>query len=258
MNAAVQEKFTGPMDAIPSTARTPLERAQDLVYRAFDARGRRRVQLARKAIELSADCADAYVLLAEECADLGQARDLYAQGVAAGERALGPAFFAEDAGHFWQDVRTRPYLRARFGWRAASMTWVNVTKPSPITERCSASIPVTTKVSATLFSTRSSSRDGRTRWKRCSASSRTSRRHSGNTASASGPSAARVIPGLTPAAARGASLEPSRARLPRGPPRVGGTLACLVRHAEQGGGRDLRGGAWGKPGGQRRAHRIGS
>ncbi len=53
MNAAVQEKFTGPMDAIPSTAGTPLERAQDLVYRAFDARGRRRVQLARKAVELS-------------------------------------------------------------------------------------------------------------------------------------------------------------------------------------------------------------
>jgi tetratricopeptide (TPR) repeat protein len=115
LNAAVQEKFRGPMDAIPSTAGTLLERAQDLVYRAFDARGRRRVQLARKAIELSGDCADAYVLLAEECADLGQARDLYAQGVAAGERALGPAVFAEEAGHFWQDVRTRPYMRARFG-----------------------------------------------------------------------------------------------------------------------------------------------
>jgi len=35
--------------------------------------------------------------------------------VAAGERALGPAVFAEEAGHFWQDVRTRPYMRARFG-----------------------------------------------------------------------------------------------------------------------------------------------
>jgi tetratricopeptide (TPR) repeat protein len=115
MNEAIQARFTGSMDTIPSTASTPVERAQDLVYRAMDARGRRRIQLARKALELSADCADAYVLLAEECADLGQARDLYAQGVAAGERVLGSTVFDEEAGHFWADVRTRPYMRARFG-----------------------------------------------------------------------------------------------------------------------------------------------
>jgi len=115
MNDALQAKFTGSMDTIASTASSPEERAQDLVYRAMDARGRRRFQLARKALDLSADCADAYVLLAEECADLGQARDLYAQGVAAGERALGSTVFAEEAGHFWSDVRTRPYMRARFG-----------------------------------------------------------------------------------------------------------------------------------------------
>ena len=35
--------------------------------------------------------------------------------MAAGERALGPAVFDEGAGHFWSDVRTRPYMRARFG-----------------------------------------------------------------------------------------------------------------------------------------------
>jgi tetratricopeptide (TPR) repeat protein len=115
LNAAIQAKFTGPMDAVPSTAETPLERAQDLVYRAMDARGRRRVQLARKALELSQDCADAYVLLAEECADVDLACDLYAQGVAAGERALGPAAFVELTGAFWGDVGSRPYMRARFG-----------------------------------------------------------------------------------------------------------------------------------------------
>ncbi len=115
MNAAMQARFTGSMDAIPSTPSTPLERAQDLVYRAMDTRGRRRIQLARKALDLSADCADAYVLLAEECADLSQARDLYLQGMAAGERGLGSALFSEEGGPFWADVRTRPYMRARFG-----------------------------------------------------------------------------------------------------------------------------------------------
>jgi tetratricopeptide (TPR) repeat protein len=115
LNEAVQARFTGAMDAIQSTAATPLDRAQDLAYHAMDARGRRRVQLARKALEESPDCADAYVILAEECADLERARDFYAQGVAAGERALGPAAFEENAAPFWGDIRTRPYLRALFG-----------------------------------------------------------------------------------------------------------------------------------------------
>ena len=73
-------------------ARTPLEEAQDVMYEAWDARGLQRVKLARKALEISPDCADAYVLLAKETArSLEQARDLYARAVAARERALGRA-----------------------------------------------------------------------------------------------------------------------------------------------------------------------
>jgi tetratricopeptide (TPR) repeat protein len=114
-NAAIQERFCGPMDDIPSTATTPLEKAQDLMYRAFEARGRRKVQLARKALELSPDCADAYVVLAEQTGDPETALDLYAQGLAAGERAIGPKVFEEESGHFWGITSTRPYMRARLG-----------------------------------------------------------------------------------------------------------------------------------------------
>ncbi len=114
-NAALRQRFSGRIDDLPSTATTPLEKAQDLMYRAFEARGRRRIQYARKALDLSADCADAYVVLAEESHAPEEARALYAQGVAAGERALGPDVFAEETGHFWGIVRTRPYMRARFG-----------------------------------------------------------------------------------------------------------------------------------------------
>ena len=115
VNAALRQRFSGPIDDIPSTAATPLEKAQDLIYTAFEARGRRRVQLARRALELSADCADAYVVLAEESRSPDEARALYEKAVAAGERALGPQVFAEEAGHFWGIVTTRPYMRARFG-----------------------------------------------------------------------------------------------------------------------------------------------
>ncbi|MFQ5830448.1 MAG: tetratricopeptide repeat protein [Candidatus Methylomirabilia bacterium] len=114
-NEAIRRRFSGFIDDIPSMATTPLEKAQELVYRAFEAPGRRRIQLARKALALSPDCADAYVVLAEHTSDLERARDLYEQGVAAGERALGPRTFAEEAGHFWGMIGTRPYMRARFG-----------------------------------------------------------------------------------------------------------------------------------------------
>ncbi|MEK7993972.1 MAG: tetratricopeptide repeat protein [Planctomycetota bacterium] len=96
-------------------AGTALEQAQDLVYQAFEAPGRRQIQLVKKAMEICPDCADAYVLLAERCSDTEKARDLYAQGVAAGERALGKKFFDEEAGHFWGILKTRPYMRARLG-----------------------------------------------------------------------------------------------------------------------------------------------
>ena len=74
------------------------------------------MQLARKALKVSKDCADAYVLLAEETAkDLDEAMKLYEQGVEAGERALGPEAFEEGEGHFWGILETRPYMRARYG-----------------------------------------------------------------------------------------------------------------------------------------------
>jgi tetratricopeptide (TPR) repeat protein len=115
-NAAIQERFTGrPVDAMLSTATTPLGKSQEIMYRAFDARGRRRIQLAKRALEVSPDCADAYVLLAEEAATLDTSLDLYRQGIAAGERAMGPDTMRDEVGHFWGIVATRPYMRAKMG-----------------------------------------------------------------------------------------------------------------------------------------------
>lgn len=96
---------------------TPLEKAQALMYEAWGAESsRQRVRLARKALSISKDCADAYVLLAEETArSPEEARDLYEAGVQAGERALGDEFFATNAGAFWGILETRSYMRAREG-----------------------------------------------------------------------------------------------------------------------------------------------
>jgi len=115
INAFLQELMSS--ESPPESEKvTPLERAQDLMYQAWAASGRQRVRLARQALEISEDCADAYVLLAEETTRNAQeAKELYEKGVRAGERALGPAIFEEAVGDFWTILETRPYMRARAG-----------------------------------------------------------------------------------------------------------------------------------------------
>lgn len=102
-----------PPEAPPSTATTPLDQAEDLAFQAGDAHGRRRSQLARKALALSRDCTDAWLILAEEAIDPERACELQAEAVAAAERGLGPTVFEREAGHFWGLLKTRPYMRAR-------------------------------------------------------------------------------------------------------------------------------------------------
>jgi len=93
---------------------TPADRARGLVFEALDSPDpKERVALARKALEVDPDHADAYLLLAEEAKNRKEALAFLEQGVAAGERALGPEAFQGGVGHFWGLIETRPYMRAR-------------------------------------------------------------------------------------------------------------------------------------------------
>lgn len=94
-----------------------LARAQQVMYRAWEELNpAKRIVLAHEALSLSTECADAYVLLAQEEADtVKRALELYRQGMEAGARALGAKYFRENAGHFWGLLETRPYMRARQG-----------------------------------------------------------------------------------------------------------------------------------------------
>ena len=94
-------------------AATPLHQAQRIVYQAFAAPDpQERIKLAKQALDLSPDCADAYVVLAENAHNRKEAFDYYEKGVAAGERAIGPIAFQESVGRFWGLMETRPYMRA--------------------------------------------------------------------------------------------------------------------------------------------------
>ncbi|OHB63245.1 MAG: hypothetical protein A2Y76_09770 [Planctomycetes bacterium RBG_13_60_9] len=114
MRAFLDENFMGKYaDELEAT--TPLARAQDLVFRAYETSGRRQIHLARQALEVSPDCADAYTLLAERTPDPDKKLDYYKQAIQTAERTLGPDIFQKEAGRFWDIIQTRPYMRARFG-----------------------------------------------------------------------------------------------------------------------------------------------
>lgn len=100
-----------------ATPRSTLDMAQELCYQAWETDDRKqRIRLARQALKLCKDCADAYVILAEdEAKSLEEARAYYEEGVRAGERALGKETFDKKKGHFWGILKTRPYMRARAG-----------------------------------------------------------------------------------------------------------------------------------------------
>lgn len=110
-----------------------IDAAQDIMYDAWEASDpRRRIALAKKALEISPLCADAYVLLSQETAkDLDQAIELYRRGVEVGEKAIGKAAFRDDVGHFWGLLETRPYMRARQG--LAQSLWDNGLRDEAVT-----------------------------------------------------------------------------------------------------------------------------
>lgn len=90
-------------------------RAMDLVYQAWEEGSKsKRVKLAKQALVLSPDCADAYLILAQDATRDYKERETYIkQAVQAGERMIGEKEFKELEGNFWFALETRPYMRAR-------------------------------------------------------------------------------------------------------------------------------------------------
>lgn len=101
------------MDDYGYVAETELDHAQDLCYQAFETNNKRKqVKLAKQALEISPDCADAYYILSQHTKTPEEAVDLLTQAVEAGERAIGEDF-EELRGHFWGFLETRPYMRSK-------------------------------------------------------------------------------------------------------------------------------------------------
>ena len=106
-------------------ANTLLDQAQELMYDAEVADPKRRIELAKQALAITPDCAEAYIILAESVCnrDLPAAVEYARQAVHAGERAIGKEPFEKDVGDFWGILPTRPYMRARAA--LAEFLWWN-------------------------------------------------------------------------------------------------------------------------------------
>jgi tetratricopeptide (TPR) repeat protein len=116
LNAFLEQQVTGRrLEEYAPAASNPKERAQELAYDAMDAESATEaLRLAREALELDPDNVDALLAQLQHTAtdeeeQITQLRAI----VAAGERSLGPEFFAENKGRFWGILETRPYMRAR-------------------------------------------------------------------------------------------------------------------------------------------------
>lgn len=93
-----------------------LEKAYDSLYEAWEAsNSEERLRLARKAIETSENCVEAYVLLADESnISDEEKKKLYEKAVKAGETIIGQKNFKIYEGDFWGIPETKPYMMAKY------------------------------------------------------------------------------------------------------------------------------------------------
>lgn len=92
-----------------------IEQAEELIFQAMESTQTKAKKLARQALELWPDCAEAYVILAQYASSVSEALPLYEQGVAAGRRALADEW-DDIQDHFWGYLPTRPFMRALAGF----------------------------------------------------------------------------------------------------------------------------------------------
>ena len=102
---------------------TPAGRAEALVRRADESGdSKTAVKLAKQAIAIDPNCADAHLLLGDQSRSPTEALAHYVEATGAAERGLGPDIFRDGVGDFWLIYETRPYMRARLG--LAECLWV--------------------------------------------------------------------------------------------------------------------------------------
>ena len=90
------------------------ERAEDMVYEAYQSSKTKGIKLAKEALQIDKECIIAYQYLGERQNNLEQAKTLYEKGIAVGKKKFGGEYEKENKGHFWMIHETRPYMSCMF------------------------------------------------------------------------------------------------------------------------------------------------
>lgn len=118
LNELLNSQLKGSIDDFEYPSETPFDRAENLCYAAIDAYGRRRIQLARQALQEDPGHLEANVLLAESVHETNAKIELFGKAVKLGESQFAELLETE-VGHFWGISETRPMMRAKHGLATA-------------------------------------------------------------------------------------------------------------------------------------------
>ena len=104
--------------AVPSlrSSQSNAEKADDLMYEAYDCTPEKGKKLAKDALKLHPENVRALNYLAEQAESAEAALKFYQKAVGHGKNQLGEQFFKDNKGHFWLMMETRPYMTARLGF----------------------------------------------------------------------------------------------------------------------------------------------
>ena len=97
-----------------SGPKTNAEKADDLMYEAYQQEGRKGLNLARKALETDPESVRALIHLAQYETEPEKAEALLEKAIQFAEKKLGEVFFKKNRGNFWGIVETRPFMTARY------------------------------------------------------------------------------------------------------------------------------------------------
>lgn len=89
-----------------------LKLAQKKVSQARAEEGKKRLALAKEALEIFPDCAEAHTLIAEETAERPARMKHYRKAIASAEKMLGNDWERRYRGSFWLSSETRPLMHA--------------------------------------------------------------------------------------------------------------------------------------------------
>ena len=110
------------------------EKAEDMVYQAYDSSKTKGIKLAEEALKLDKDCILAFQYLGEKQNNINRAKEYYLKGIEIGKKIFGGKYEEENKGHFWMIFETRPYMTCIFNLSECEYSSGNVDESIRLTE----------------------------------------------------------------------------------------------------------------------------